>query len=127
MSKEQNIDDILKLLKDSVSNESTEISRSDDVDFGTNISNEALQEQLKNQYIISSDTYEAEDAESLESYLIDDEFLAEAVLSQEDDDNPEVNISSESEELHDGVGVIVEEVEAADLGENDYEQQDFET
>ena len=125
MSKEQNIDDILKLLKDSVSNESTEISRSDDVDFGTNISNEALQEQLKNQYIISSDTYEAEDAESLESYLIDDEFLAEAVLSQEDDDNPEVNISSESEELHDGVGVIVEEVEAADLGENDYEQQDF--
>lgn len=125
MSKEQNIDDILKLLKDSVSNESSEISKSDDLDFGTNISNEALQEQLKNQYINSSDTYEAEDAESSESYLIDDEFLAEAVLSQEDDDNLEVNISSESEELHDGVGVIVEEMESAELGENDCEQQDF--
>ncbi len=123
MSKEQNIDDILKLLKDSVSNEALETPMSDDVDSDANISYEALQEQLKNQYINSSDAYEVTDAEPSEGYFIDDDFLTEAALSQEDqEDNgvPQENISFEDEEIHKSVGVIVEKMEAVELNENNY-------
>ncbi len=114
MSREQNIDDILQLLKDSYSGESSEESVVNIEASDQSISNEALQEQLKNQYISTSDSYESEKADSADGYFIDDDFLAEAVLAEALDaeqltEDKEV---FESEDSHDSVGVILEEIDS---------------
>ena len=77
MSKEQNIDDILQLLKDSFEKESSGGSMDSIEKSEQNISNEALQEQLKNQYINASNSYEAEKTDAADSYFIDSDFLTE--------------------------------------------------
>lgn len=114
MSREQNIDDILQLLKDSYSGESSEESVVNIEASDQSISNEALQEQLKNQYISTSDSYESEKADSADGYFIDDDFLAEAVLAEALDaeqltEDKEV---FESEDSHDSVGVILDEIDS---------------
>ena len=118
MSKEQNIEDILQLLKDSFEKESSEETKMGIEDLDQNISNEALQEQLKNQYIIKSDTYEAEKTDSSDGYFIDSDFLAEAVLSErsEPEEDPIESIESfDSAESHDSsVGVILGEMDETD-------------
>ncbi len=128
MSKEQNIDDILKLLKDSVSTESSESSTTSIENSNQNISNEALQEQLKNQYISTLDAYEVEKTDSSDGYFIDDDFLAEAVLTEESQNEAknEDNTVIALEEAPGTAGVILEEPNSIGLTATEYEQNEIE-
>lgn len=73
MSKEQNIDDMLKMLKASVN---TEQQTADEyVEDKNDISNEILQQTLKNKYIESGATDEKTVGASENEYVIDSEFL----------------------------------------------------
>ncbi len=97
MNKEQNIDDILKLLKSSYGDESddeqADIDNSDSAELS--ISHDEIKEKLKEQFMgdakeeISSDMGYESDAFS---YAIDDEFLAEAV----DNENTDADIAEEA-------------------------------
>ncbi len=83
MDKENNIDDLLKLLKDSYG-EDAETSREEtDVHAESkpeDISSDSLQKQLRDRFSDGSDAEEKKDPERDEfTYTIDDDFLAEAV------------------------------------------------
>lgn len=134
MSKEQNIDDILQLLKDSFSNESTDESITGIENSEQNISNEALQEQLKNQYISTTfDSHEEEKEDSSDGYIIDNDFLAEAVLSEEETEeelDAEKLIDTidvfESTESNETASIILEEIVeeiVAPVVDNDEDEQ----
>ncbi len=104
MNREQNIDDILKLLKDSVSAEQPQSSSVEEVSESDNLSAEALQEKLKNQYI-SEGTADIDDNTSANEYAIDNEFLSEALTDIE----PETDAHAPSENI---------EVEQPDITED---------
>ena len=100
MNTEQSIDDILKMLKDSVSSESDGASELPKEKKQRSISDQALQKQLKSKYF--SDVSETDVGDlSEDEYVIDSDFLQEALQSSEDlepleDNEPE--IASEQEE-----------------------------
>ncbi len=77
MNREQNIDDILKLLKDSVQEEHTTDSSAHTATTAENISTESLQQKLKDQYIDATASIETDSAES--EYIIDSDFLTSAM------------------------------------------------
>ena len=79
MSKEQNIDDIVKLLRDSVTSETQDVD-TDGTSESDEISSELLQETLKNKFITADtvDTLEATETE----YVIDSDFLTVSVESK---------------------------------------------
>lgn len=80
MKQEQTIDDILKLLKNSINDEADGTEEVSNLQKDQEpISEVALKERLQKQYGESS----AESTYSMDSYTIDDEFLQEAVLEQE--------------------------------------------
>ncbi len=115
MNKEQNIDDILKLLKDSVTtfeptSELPEVVKSEE-----NISADVLKEQLINQYISESDNVSSENIDQSE-YVIDSEFLSEAV--EEKEDTQPITETEEPKEL------IIEQLEM-DIGEPTVENQEM--
>ena len=125
MSKEQNIDDILQLLRDSYSSESHEESIESIEASEQNISTEALQEQLKNQYISAIDSYEAEKPDNSDSYFIDTDFLTEAALAKELE-IPEAVETDEFFEVvdsYDNASVILEDIESQSINEFEYLQR----
>ena len=121
MSKEHNNEDILQLLKDSFSSESSEEDVVSIDNSEQNISNEALQELLKNQYISTSEPYEAEKTDSSDDYFIDDDFLAEAILEEESEFEQQNESAAPFEVVESGdeSGVILEEIEEAEEAEDD--------
>ncbi len=115
MNKEQNIDDILKLLKDSVLEQATSIDFDEVKHDGEDMSAEILQKQLKSQYIDKPVSDSAEQARS--EYILDDDFLTDAT---DGEDTPEAEqepvaeeeIPAEVEELVEAEEVVeTEEVE----------------
>ncbi len=78
MNREQNIDDILKLLKDSVNSERVPDNVEKVDSTAQNISTESLQQQLKDQYISNTASLETDDTDS--EYVIDSDFLSAAIL-----------------------------------------------
>ena len=77
MNKEQNINDILKLLKDSVSTQ--QITAEDiGVEKSSDFSDETLKKQLKDAFLDSSD-HVSNDNTSESDYVIDKSFLEDAV------------------------------------------------
>ena len=125
MSREQNIDDILQLLRDSYSNSSSEESIENIEGSDQNISNEALQERLKNQYISTSSSYEAEKSDNSDGYFIDTDFLTEAALAEE----LEITEAVEADEVfevvdsYDNASVILEDIEGQPINEFEYLQR----
>ena len=80
MKQEQTIDDILKLLKNSINDEADGTEEVSNLQKDQEpISEVALKERLQKQYGESS----ADSTYSMDYYTIDDEFLQEAVLEQE--------------------------------------------
>lgn len=116
MSKEQNIDDILKLLKDSVNTQPNGGENLRSEQENGDISSEALQEKLKNTYFSDKDV----DAEpelsdngvAQSEYAIDSDFLSESedISAVEEILLPEMQSASES-----AVSVLVKEEEASDI------------
>ncbi len=87
MSKEQNIDDILKLLKDSVSVEQSftvnEPTPKSDIS-NDNISEDVLKEQLKNQYLKENVGENIFESQMQGEYVIDSDFLDEVAKITDD-------------------------------------------
>lgn len=119
MSNEQNIDDILKLLKDSVNSEQKPSSYEHTEESKAEISAETLQSELKNQYFGSTSSDSTERNGQNDEYSIDSDFLAELERSRADgakEPLPETADvkPSESHIAREGdgaVGVLVDEVE----------------
>ncbi len=112
MNNEQNIDDILKLLKSSYGEEespmATDAADGDD-DSGQAISHEELQDRLKRQFMSgeSGETSASEDKDDF-SYALDDTILAEAESEQGVEETFE---ESEKEEIPEEESVIFAETE----------------
>lgn len=91
MSKEQNIDDMLKMLKASVNTERQ--TANEYVEENNDISNEILQQTLKNKYMENGATDENAVAVSENEYVIDSDFLssvsADGTEDYFDNDKPE--------------------------------------
>lgn len=100
MKQEQTIDDILKLLKDSINDEATTEKPSDLVEEHEPMSEDVLKERLQKQYGEQA----AEPSEARESYALDDDFLQEAVAETEisetdtEEENEKIEEIEESEE-----------------------------
>ncbi len=80
MNKEQNIDDILKLLKDSVSSSGETEPQNNSNFTNENLSTEDLQQQLKSQY--ASDITSKSSDYSQNEYVIDSDFLNDTVAEE---------------------------------------------
>ena len=99
MSNEQNIDDILKLLKSSVSEDSGLSQPLASEDVTGDINDETLKNRLKMQYLENEDSdsgldfFDNSDEDGYNNYSIDNDFLTEAVT-----ENSEIEISEEPEE-----------------------------
>lgn len=95
MNKGQSIDDILKLLKDSVSSEKGSEGADKPLETAGEYSDEALQRELKNQYFEGEqDTvYESED-----EYALDGNFLSEVELFLEAHDVGEPIVADSKDE-----------------------------
>ncbi|MBQ2998821.1 MAG: hypothetical protein IJD64_00015, partial [Clostridia bacterium] len=112
MKQEQTIDDILKLLKDSINDEAAkteeESDSSDLNEVHEPMSEELLKERLQKQY----GEQVSDSSESVDSYALDDDFLQEAVAESEafenDNNDNEEKIGS-IEEIEE-----TEEIEAAE-------------
>ena len=92
MKQEQTIDDILKLLKDSINDEATSTEKpSDSVETHEPMSEDVLKERLQKQYGEQA----AETSEAQDSYTLDDDFLQEAVVETDGEEE----IESTEEEL----------------------------
>ncbi len=90
MNREQNIDDILKLLKDSLSQSEGETSHVSEGD-GEDMSTEDLQQKLKDQYIFeTAEQAKDEEAPKEREYVIDSDFLNSAVSDEQTVNNMEV-------------------------------------
>ena len=85
MSTEQNIGDFLKRLMDSVPSDQLGADTEADYESTPSISNEDLQAQLKNQYIDGTEVVENDATDTSDNYFIDNDFLADAVISEEND------------------------------------------
>lgn len=93
MSNEQNIDDILKLLKSSVSEDGSAVNDAEDDKSSDDMSEEILKSRLKMQYM---DTEGEEPVESTEEipdgyndYSLDDEFLQDVLSNDDDSEEPD--------------------------------------
>lgn len=117
MNNEQNIDDILKLLRDSVSVENAEHYEQISPASEQNISHEELEEQLKSQYLDSNTTTKST-YESQREYVIDSDFLTELEKQPESDSNAE--ITEEASEAFEIKEADVSE-EADTVVKNEYE------
>lgn len=140
MNKEQNIDDILKLLRDSVSVENTEAYEQTSPTSEQSISHEDIEEQLKSQYLDSNSTSKST-YEPQREYVIDSDFLSELENQPKLDindeeildktvDNTEVteniveeDVETVAEEAEFIGGVIVKEEIDAVVDESDDSQQ----
>ena len=112
MSREQNIDDILKLLKDSVSAES-QMPEGDRISAEhADISEDALKKQLKNRYFESDEVSEFVE-ETPREYILDNDFLDEVSQSEEDpgsENDKEIILVDETDgELSEDELIIMEE------------------
>ncbi len=96
MKQEQTIDDILKLLKDSINDQTTPTEEASD-SIGTHeaISEDVLKERLQKQY--GEQTVEA--SETVDSYAIDDDFLQEAVTESDEEIPTEIEETESVEEI----------------------------
>lgn len=128
MSNEQNIDDILKLLKDSVNSEQKSSSYEHTEESKAEISAETLQSELKNQYFGSTSNGGTEKNVQNGEYSIDSDFLAELESSMADGAKIPVSESHTTSEGDGAVGVLVDErtetvsatnTESAPCGEED--------
>ncbi|MBO5939496.1 MAG: hypothetical protein J6Q82_08405 [Clostridia bacterium] len=100
MKQEQTIDDILKMLKDSVSAEST-LSQTTDVseNIASPLSEEMLKVQLQKQY---GDSSVADEKREDDPYALDDGFLQEAIeVADESEDFEALDVLDETEEFTD--------------------------
>ena len=111
MKQEQTIDDILKLLKDSINDETvkteTEFDSSDMKEEHEPISEEVLKERLQKQYGEQA----AAPSETVDSYALDDDFLQEAVA--ETDSDKEIEEEEEIEESEEITEPVTEETPLA--------------
>ena len=99
MSHEQNIDDILKLLKESVTQSSDETPSTDENKKKTNaVSENSLKKQLKNQYASQAIETEAEQVSS-DSYALDQDFLKEMGVKEEKKTSTRVSASPKSKKV----------------------------
>ena len=105
MNKEQNIDDILKLLRDSVTVEETDGQETTVTEPEIRMSQEELEKHLKNQYLDSEDSAQSTYVPQRE-YVIDSDFLNEL-------ENP-VEAVSEEEAVEE---IAVEEIAVEDAEE----------
>ena len=100
MSNEQNIGDMLNMLKSSVSNDGYSQKIENDDRHADDISDEVLQSRLKMQYLGFADTAsevsDDEDLDTYNDYSIDDEFLSDITVDEESDE-PELDINEPSE------------------------------
>ncbi len=96
MNREQNIDDILKLLKDSVNSEGIPDNSEHIADAAPNISTESLQRQLKDQYVSSAASIETDGTDS--EYVIDSDFLS-AAIEHHTDNAPVTVIEDEPRQI----------------------------
>lgn len=106
MSKEQNIDDILRLLRDSVSVEqgSAMSTPTPEINHSNNdISEEILKEQLKNQYLNTDNIISPDENSQHGEYIIDSDFLHEVTKKSGDADisheYPHDDKSTEAEKM----------------------------
>ena len=99
MSHEQNIDDILKLLKESVNRSSEETPSTDEKIKKTNdLPENSLKKQLKNQY--ASEMSETDTAQvSLDSYALDQDFLKEMSVREDKKTSSRVSSSPKSRKV----------------------------
>ncbi len=112
MQKEQNIDDILKLLKDSVNTDATSDGAEGMADSTEDISTESLQEQLKNQYVFGADPIETDTSES--EYVLDSDFLTSA-LKDSPAAAPVAVLAEETEEIAEEIKEAEEVDEPAEM------------
>ena len=95
MSNEQNIDDILKLLKSSVSDDSSSEQVHISEDKPDDMNDEVLKSRLKMQYLENDssdskfDFFDSSDDDGYNSYSIDDEFMSEATADEDLSDEVE--------------------------------------
>ncbi|MBO5883919.1 MAG: hypothetical protein J6Q78_05900 [Clostridia bacterium] len=111
MNKDNNIDDILKLLKNSVEGEeATDTNYGDsEARSSEDISEEVLKKQLRDQYMGELSEIETDSSdEGEDSYALDDDFLKEAVADE--------SVAEETEEI--------EEIEEIEEPEEAYEIQE---
>ncbi len=134
MKQEQTIDDILKLLKDSINDENTatpqtsdSMEEPDSKETNESFLDELLKECLQKQYVGEA----TEAAKSTDAYILDDDFLQEAVMNtevqeeegieekideaEELEDPEEFHESEESEELEDAAMTLEEPKEELPL------------
>ena len=103
MNREQNIDDILKLLKDSVSTESQTADGEGISHVESPITEELLKAKLKNQYFDNSDLSELVE-EDRKEYVLDSDFLEEVSQQQTEEtvlpvqENEEIDVAEEIED-----------------------------
>ena len=123
MSREQNIDDILKLLKDSVSTES-QVSDSDrDAQADGEMTEEILKKKLKNQYFDREDVSEFIE-EPQKEYVLDSDFLDE--ISQQDENTvqeEEDNAVIENTAVEDDI-IENDTVENSDIEDDIIDEED---
>ena len=102
MSNEQNIDDILKLLKSSVSDDSSSEQVHISEDKPDDMNDEVLKSRLKMQYLENDssdskfDFFDSSDDDGYNSYSIDDEFMSE--VTADEDLSDEVEEEKEEQE-----------------------------
>ena len=102
MSNEQNIDDILKLLKSSVSDDSSSEPVHISEDKPDDMNDEVLKSRLKMQYLENDssdskfDFFDSSDDDGYNSYSIDDEFMSE--VTADEDLSDEVEEEKEEQE-----------------------------
>ena len=119
MNKEQNIDDILKLLKSSYSESESEDNAPDVSREGDDITHDELKQRLK-QFMTQESYNTVSDEESdSSSYDIDDEFLAESVSLKEKAAQEAESAQEIAEEEDDGLPPfdLADEPRTADIEE----------
>jgi hypothetical protein len=133
MSREQNIDDILKLLKDSVSVESDGSQHNTEVDVSEDISEETLKEQLRVQYFYNEATMSDENAAENREYSLDTDFLKDAIEEEisfdkleeaEAETTLDTDVPEESDTGYDASLEIQEQ--NVENNENDDDDEEFE-
>ncbi len=116
MSKEQNIDDILKLLKDSV-NTDTPQPVDEQQTKAEDISTEYLQETLKNKYIENQSSEYISKTDNFNEYIIDSDFLTDVESINSNDDLSEAVENEKNSDLDTSLSKDTEESSVLDENE----------
>ncbi|MBQ8140991.1 MAG: hypothetical protein IJ038_04765 [Clostridia bacterium] len=134
MNKEQNIDDILKLLKSSYEDGTAEKAPDDknSTDDGGALSHEELRQKLKDRFLsgdINEDKKSDYEADSF-SYTLDDDFLSESAAESETaDPDDEISLEQEADdeimsEREDGADSEAEQIDDDDDGIPPFDMED---